>query len=368
MHFFSRLLVRPGVLAGLLAMLYLVSAAWIKADRLWQWKAALLAQEFGHWFALVSVLLALAAWTAFTGWHRNVLCLLGLALAAAHMVPAIGAARLTPGFDWARLWTPWRTFHAEVVTERKVFWKQGDDSLDLIACRPVTAASARPWVLVVHGGGWDGGTADEFAEWNQELASHGLVVLTMNYRLAPKDRWPAQRDDVRHAVEWARAHAQELGLDPAKLIMMGRSAGGQIASACAYGQPDLKVARCILFYSPMDMVFARKYAYAEDILNSLSLLRKYLGGDPEQVPEAYHTSSAINYVTPAAPPTLLMHGTNDSLVWVKQSRRFAQRLEEAGVKHRFIELPWATHGCDYFPSTPEGQLSMHAVLEFIAEL
>jgi len=284
------------------------------------------------------------------------------------MVPAIAASRLTPGFDWVRLWMPWKAMDAGVVKEQKVFWKLGADELDLIVYRPSVAGPPRPWVLVVHGGGWDGGTAEEFSASNAELASHGVVVLAMNYRLAPKDLWPAQRDDVHHAVEWARAHAQELGIDSARLVMMGRSAGGQIASACAYGDPSLKAAGCILFYSPMDMNFARKYAYAEDILNSLLLLRQYLGGDPEQVPEAYRTSSAVNYVSASTPPTLMLHGTRDSLVWVKQSQRLTKRLEEAGVRHRFIELPWATHGCDYFPWSPDGQLSMQAVLGFIGEL
>jgi acetyl esterase/lipase len=66
---------------------------------------------------------------------------------------------------------------------------------------------------------------------------------------------------------------------------MGRSAGGQIASACAYSLPELQIRGCILIYSPMDMIFARRYADEKDILNSRLLLRQYLGGDPEQAPD-----------------------------------------------------------------------------------
>ena len=368
MNVITRMVVRPGVLITQALLLCLVAAAWIKADRLWQWKAALLAQEFGHWLAVVSLVTSVFAWPVFAGGVRYGSSLLGLTAALVFMIPAFGAARQTPGFDWARMWMPWRASPAGIIAERKVFWQQDGQELDLIVYRPMTAAAGLPWVLSVHGGGWDGGTADEFAAWHQELASHGVVVLAMNYRLAPAHHWPAQMDDVKHAVTWARAHALELGIDPARLVMLGRSAGGQIASACTYGQPELKVAGCICFYSPMDMNFARRYAYAEDILNSLQLLRQYLGGDPEQVPENYRTASAFNFVGRSTPPTLLLHGTGDSLVWVEQSRRMAKRLDEAGIAHRYIELPWATHGCDYFPFTPDGQLSMHAVTSFIESL
>ncbi len=361
-------MIKHCTLGGQAAMACMVAAAWVKPDKLWQWKAALLAQEFGHWFAVVSLLLAIIAWQVFDGWKRGVLAVIALALAAVLMAPAVQASQLVEGFSWSRLWLPWVGGHAEVTMERRTFWQGDGESLDLLVYHPGKQSVARPWVLVAHTGGWDGGSADEFRAWNAELASHNVVVIAMNYRLAPRHQWPAQRDDVVHAVAWARAHAGELGIDPARLILMGRSAGGQIASACAYGLPELKARGCILFYSPFDMNFARRYAYAEDILNSLQLLRQYLGGDPEQSPENYHSASAIDFVNASTPPTLLLHGARDSLVWVEQSRRLAKRLDEAGVPHRFLEPQWATHGCDYFPGTPDGQLSMQAVVKFIAGL
>ena len=363
----TRLVIRPGVIAVVALQLYLVSAAWLKAERLWQWKASLLAQEFGHWFLIIGSLAAVLGWWSFAGWKRIAIVIVSLASAIVLLLPAIGAARLTPGFQWCRLWLPWTYHHPEVVTERKTFWQDACTSLDLIVYRPAAQPpSPAACVIMVHGGGWDSGDANEFADWNEELASHGIVALAINYRLAPAHPWPAQRDDVRQAITWAKAHAKELSIDPAKIILMGRSAGGQIAAACAYGDPEVKVAGCIAFYAPMDMVFARKYAYTDDILDSLKLLRQLLGGDPEQFPDNYRTASAINFVNQTSPPMLLIHGTNDSLVWVKQSQRMTQRLEEAGVAHHYLELPWATHACDYFPSTPDGQLTMNAVLDFIA--
>ena len=355
----STLVVTQVLLACLLA------AAWIKAVKSWQWKLALLAQEFGHWFALLALLAGIAAWYTFTGWKQLALSLSGIALAAALLLPAVLAARMVEGFQWSRLWLPWTGQHGEISVERRVFWQAGDELLDLIVYRKQSLETAlRPWVLVVHSGGWDRGTADEFPAWHRELAAHGIVVLSMNYRLAPRHPWPAQRDDVQHAVAWAREHASELGIDPAQFFLMGRSAGGQIASASAYALPELKAKGVILFYSPMDMVFARRYSFSDDILK---LLRQFLGGDPEQAPENYRTASAVNYIGPATPPTLMLHGERDSLVWVEQSRRLTQRLNAAKVRCTYYELPWATHACDHFPHTPGGQLSMQAVLRFIGE-
>jgi acetyl esterase/lipase len=342
---------------ALLAML--VAAAWLKASKLWQWQLALLAQEFGHWFAVVAIVLAVAAWFVFTGWRQLAMISAGLLLAA------YLAAQRTPEFNWTRLWLPWFYSPRNAPSERHVFWQEGSESLDVVLYR-AHRTGPTPWLLVLHSGGWDGGSADEFADAHRELNSRGITVLAMNYRLAPQHPWPAQRDDVQRAVAWARAHAGELGIAPDQLFLMGRSAGGQIASACAYSMPELQARGVILLYSPMDMIFARKYAYTEDILNSLQLLRQYLGGDPEQAPDNYRTASAIDFITPRSPPALLMHSERDSLVWVEQSRRFSKRLTDAGVPHRFMELPCSSHGFDYFPSTPGGQMAVQAVVRFVA--
>jgi acetyl esterase/lipase len=350
-------------------LLFLTFAAWKKASSVVQWKCALLAQEFGHWFALLALVAAVASCWAFTLWtSRGVSIVVCLLAAIALLQPALFAARSSEGFHWQRLWVGPFLSSAKATVERCSFWHEANESLDLLVYRPMlTSTPAMPCVLVVHSGGWDKGSADEFGDWHRELASHGVVVLSMNYRLAPQYQWPVQREDVRHAVQWARSNADVLDINTDQLFIMGRSAGGQIASACAYALPELGIRGCILFYSPMDMIFARKYAYAKDVLNSLKLLRQYLGGDPEDATAAYESASAIHFVNETTPPTLLMHGALDSLVWVEQSRRLRRRLVEAKVSCQYIELPCATHAFDYFPSTPGGQLSMQQVLNFLAK-
>ncbi|MEY5009734.1 MAG: hypothetical protein RLZZ253_873, partial [Verrucomicrobiota bacterium] len=136
----------------------------------------------------------------------------------------------------------------------------------------------------------------------------------------------------------------------------------------AYGLGHPAIRGVIAFYAPADLFFARQFARSDDVLNSLKLLRDYLGGDPEQVPEAYRSSSAIGLATPKSPPTLLLHGTRDELVWVLQSRRLHAHLQKIGAQSHFLELPWATHAFDFNPHGPGGQISTWAVEGFLRRI
>jgi len=119
------------------------------------------------------------------------------------------------------------------------------------------------------------------------------------------------------------------------------------------------------FYSPADMHYAYEFARADDILNSLQLLRQYLGGTPAEVHPNYDSASGILLADRGSPPTLLIHGTRDELVWFRQSQRLAARLQILGVPHCFVQLPWATHAFDYNFNGPGGQISTYAVERFL---
>jgi dipeptidyl aminopeptidase/acylaminoacyl peptidase len=112
------------------------------------------------------------------------------------------------------------------------------------------------------------------------------------------------------------------------------------------------------------MFFARKWSYPDDILKSLKLVQQYMGGDPEDLPEVYRTASASEFVSAASPATLLIHGESDSLVWVEHSRRLHAKMQNV-ARSSYLELPWGDHGCDYFPSSPGGQLSLAMMERFL---
>lgn len=226
--------------------------------------------------------------------------------------------------------------------------------------------SPAPCVIVIHGGGWDDGDRGQISHFNDWLAGRGYAVAAISYRLAPGATWPAQRDDVLAAIAFVKARAGEWGVDPSRLVVLGRSAGGQIAEASAYASHDPSVRGVIALYAPADMNFAYAFSREDDVIKSPSLMRKFLGGTPDEARAAYDSASGILLVGPRTPPTLMVHGAIDTLVWNKQSERLSARLTGSGVPNLLLSLPWATHALEYNLSGPSGQLTRYAVEWFLA--
>lgn len=339
--------------------------AWMMSPTRLQWQLQLVTLEFGHWLALLSLVLIYPA-VQTSRWITP----LFLLLACVFLIPAFHASRIAKvqglPFSWLRLWVPLHARPFEVKHERRTYWHEGDESLDIVIYRPQGTYKALPCLLVAHTGGWDSGDPGEFVGANTELASHGYVLCSYGYRLAPKHPWPAQAEDTRRASAWVRDHAAEFGIDTSRIVLMGRSAGAQIAAAAAFSMPELGARACISIYGTPNMYLAREWALPDDLLKSLTLVRQYMGGDPHEVPEAYRTASATTFLDHHSLPTLLIHGTLDSLVGIGHSRRFTQQLAHRD-DHYYLEFPWGTHGTDYFPSTPGGQLAKAAIVRFMEE-
>lgn len=231
---------------------------------------------------------------------------------------------------------------------------------------PAIGRSAAACVIVIHGGGWDSGDRDQISQFNNWLAQSGYAVAAISYRLAPEATWPAQRDDVQAAVSFVKAQAPAWGIDPTRLVILGRSAGGQIAEASAYAFRDPAIRGVVALYAPADMKFAYTFSREDDVIRSPSLMRKFLGGTPEQAEANYESASSILLVGPGTPPTLQIHGTIDTLVWHRQSERLAARLTEAGIPNLLVSMPWATHALEFNLSGPSGQLSLFAIDWFLS--
>jgi acetyl esterase/lipase len=173
---------------------------------------------------------------------------------------------------------------------------------------------------------------------------------------------------VLAAVAHLRADAARFGIDPDRIVFIGRSAGGQIASAIAATGAHRWLRGCVCLYSPFDMMFAYEHGSDDDMLRSRWLLRCFLGGPPEMEAAAYREASAYLHAQETAPPFLLMHGGRDELVWTLQSERFAGRLAELGVPHVLVELPWATHAFDYNMTGPGGQITAACLEAFLRKV
>ena len=352
------------------------------------WKLALLAGEFGHFLWVLPAIVSVLAWrqgggilpAAITRALTVLLCAAAVALFLKPVAQARALARglpdqLTQAFGPVEIgrspfaWVNMLTLTGRPVpVETATYAGSGpadERQLDFYrAQRP--DGGAAPCVVVIHGGGWDSGDRAQLPGLNVWLARAGYAVAAIDYRLAPASVWPAPADDVALALAYLKAHAAGLGLNPEKFVLLGRSAGGQIATAFAYGRPDPAVRGVVALYSPHDLNFAWQYGTEDDVLHSLQLLRQLTGGTPATVKAAYDSGSGYQLATKAAPPTLLIHGELDTLVWHRQSERLHARLDELGVRNVFVSLPWATHAFDYNLTGPGGQLTTFALEWFLA--
>jgi len=233
---------------------------------------------------------------------------------------------------------------------------------------PSQVIGKKPCVIVVHGGSWAGGDSKQLPELNSELASKGYNVAAINYRLAPKYQTPAPVEDIKNAIAYLKKHADGLHIDTTNFVLLGRSAGAQIALLAAYTihEPDLK--GVIDFYGPADMVWGYSIPSNPLIMDSRKVMGEYIGGTYKQVPEKYFNCSPLEFVSKHSVPTLIVHGTNDVLVSPEHSRRLNLKLQQNGIKHYWLKLPWATHGFDFNLNGPAGQLSTFAVETFLSNI
>ncbi|MGI9088552.1 MAG: alpha/beta hydrolase fold domain-containing protein [Chthoniobacterales bacterium] len=344
------------------------------------WIAAIVLGEWGHDAALLAFLLALIAWrwsraAAFLALAAGLLCLLpaARALVLARTLPARCTSAFGNAENLSGRATPFspldlfRGLPTDGVEVSEQVYARDDPKhplkLDLYRARDRTTAP--PIILMIHGGSWNSGNKKQLPALNRYLAREGYAVASFNYRHAPEFRSPAQVEDVFRALDFLKANARVLALDPTRVVLIGRSAGGQIALSAAYAGRDPAIRGVVGFYAPSDLVLGYNHPSRRAVLDSQKVLREYLGGSPNEKSDAYAQASSINFVNVATPPTLLIHGLLDPIVWPEQSANLAQRLDQGGRPHLYLSLPWATHGCDANLSGPSGQLSTYAIDRFL---
>jgi acetyl esterase/lipase len=235
--------------------------------------------------------------------------------------------------------------------------------LDFFAAKSILPA---PLIVVIHGGGWRGGDPTQLPDLNYYLSEQGYAVASISYRLAPEHQFPAAYEDVCAAIEFLKQHAGEYNINANRIVLLGRSAGGHLALLAAYRNNDPSIRGVVAFYPPTDMHFGFANPGNPRVLDSDCILRSFLGGSPTDVSDQYDAASPITFVGPDTPPTLLIHGTTDELVWCVNSQRLARQLAQQQRPHYLLELPWATHGCDANLSGPSGQMSTYAIERFLA--
>lgn len=219
----------------------------------------------------------------------------------------------------------------------------------------------RAAIVAVHGGGWQTGSRDFYRSLGPFLASHGYVVFSADYRLARdgKNRFPAAVHDVRAAVQWVRARSGELKIDPARIALMGDSAGAQLSAlvalagdspecASAYaGDPDAglstKVKAVVGIYGIYDMIAQWEHDLVPRPTDNIA--QNFMGFPPMQDRRAWYSASPIAHATFANNGTsfLLVHGTADDIVDPRQSEAFLTALKQARFYARAVVINSAPH-------------------------
>ncbi len=240
-----------------------------------------------------------------------------------------------------------------VLADREVEYSSvgGRQTMDII--RPRDASSTpRPTVLLVHGGGFRGGTKEGYITLAVKLAEHGYVAATANYRLAPRNQFPAAVQDVKAAVRFLRANAAKYQIDANHIGALGGSAGGHLVlmlgltagveefEGSGPNRGQSSAVQCVVDeYGPTD--FTQSYSKSVD---AAEVLPKFLGGDLDHERLAHMRSSPLNWVTPNAAPVLAIHGTADPYVAYEQSLWIIERLIAAGVPAELETISGAGHG------------------------
>lgn len=227
------------------------------------------------------------------------------------------------------------------VTDGVPYAAPGGFELFLDLHRPESRSRPLPGVVLVPGDGWQGGTRRSLDVLATALAARGYVAAAIDYRLPGEAPFPAPVEDARGAVRWLRANAAEIGVDPARIAVVGASTGSQIAALVALtdrlegegpalGPVAGAEVQAVALASPLvDLV-----ALGERHPRPASLQRALhyaLGASYPEAPDVWRRASPLTYVTAAAPPVLLLHASEDTVTTRHQALTLLGRLGEAGV-------------------------------------
>ncbi len=216
--------------------------------------------------------------------------------------------------------------------------------------RPKGAEKKLTAIVYIHGGGWAAGNKRIHRDMVKAAAKRGYFSATVGYRLAPQHRFPACVEDVKCAIRWMRANADELGLDREKIGAIGFSAGAHLVLMLSTMDPQdglegkggwdgwsSKIQAGVSFFGPTNLL-------AEYPERSREIVKNFIGGTEEEKKEAYRLASPITYVNEGDAPLLLYQGTKDGLVPFDQATQMVEALTVAKVPGRVEFLIGANHG------------------------
>jgi acetyl esterase/lipase len=255
------------------------------------------------------------------------------------------------------------------VVRDVVFARVGEHELKLDLYKPAVAAPT-PLIIWVHGGGWRSGSKANMPL--SGLVERGYSVASVDYRLSPVAKFPAQVHDIKAAIRYLRANAGEYAIDAARVAIAGSSAGGHLAALVGVtsGNAQLEgtvgdpvdqpsdVRAIVDFYGPTNFMTILRQSTPHGLSVRVPALQLLLGGQPEDTPDLAKLASPVFHVDAADPPLLLLHGDQDPQVPINQAHELHGRYTDLGLPVQFEVVRGAAHGGPQF--TDEKRLALVA--------
>ena len=237
-------------------------------------------------------------------------------------------------------------------TRTLVYCRDGGVPLEMTLFAPAPGATAPPVLLQVHGGGWKGGSRLVSLDQSvvaRSLVARGLAVASVDYRLAPRYRWPAPIVDVACAVRFLRANAARLGVDGSRIGAWGPSSGGQLVAMLGTaatdrwdnGQyPDVssRVQAVVDEFGVADLTDPELPSFTSELISVA------FGSPPDRRSRVLDQASPVTHVGTGDPPFLIIQGTKDAVVPYEQSVELATKLRAAGDRVRLVLVRGGYHG------------------------
>ena len=243
---------------------------------------------------------------------------------------------------------------------------------------PTTLHGPAPAAVYVHGGSWISGNYDTggflINTIGPALAEQGFVVVSVDYRLGPKAKWPDQIIDVKCAIRYLRANASQLNIDQNEIGAWGQSAGGHLVALLgtagpkagwdvgAYPTESSKVEAVVDMAGPSDLLTLGNQG---DSLLVAETFVKLLGPIPHKMLGAdLRAASPVTYVAHGDPPFLVMHSSDDEIVYPQQSNELSWDLGANDVPHQLMIVEGGGHEFDNPGAQPTESGITRAVAEF----
>lgn len=267
----------------------------------------------------------------------------------------------------------------------KLSHRNGQIELLIYEPRVSTANASRPVVVNIHGGGWIFGTPQMDARWAARVVECGATFISVGYRLAPECPYPIPIEDCVDAIAWVHDHADDLGIDNARMVLTGFSAGGNMVFASAYRlhaehRSDIALKGIISFYPLLDRSRTpeekdrRNPVAAEKISTPKrwqSLFREcYLPETSYDLSSPYLSPGlASDDLVKAALPSNVMIWTCEWDALLEEGETFRKRLQSLGKDTSGRIIAEAAHAFDRVPTFKKGNPKMdqmydEAVVEF----